>query len=281
MLDTVERDLNTGRAAIAQTKSGSMQWLARWGAGSGVAHTTVSVAGELSARLTRQRIKTLVQESNARRRTGEDTHSAIDALAAAIAEANAVGELAHCFLVHAWQGESAGAYRAYARDLRKPRPSSTYVVVGSESHLFLFETDKLGRTCSASTTLDELDQPRAPVLQSAARRAKEGDTDDDGGHLIPHQFGGPREEINIVPQDWFENRRGTWRTLEKQWRGLFEKGEEVWIDVEPVHIGSGARPVSLNVRWARRTDVETPWVEYLQKIDNAHRHGSRTHDSSA
>jgi hypothetical protein len=280
VLDVVERDLDTGRAAIARAESGSREWLSRWGAGSRDAHASTSVLSA-SPGPAPQQIRALVQGTNARRRAGESAQSAIDTLSAAIAEATAAGELARCFLVHAWHGKSDGAHNAYAAELRKPQPSSTYVVVGSDSHLFVFETDELGRTGSASTALRQLEQPRAPLLQGAARRAKGGDSDDDGGHLIPHQFGGPREEINIVPQDWFENRRGTWRALENQWRALADGGEEVWIDVEPIYIASSARPVSLNVRWAHRADVEASWVEYLQTINNAHLHGSKAHNSPA
>ena len=295
-LDVVERELSTGRTAIARVKVGSLEWLAQWGAsrrtnqspGSaengwpGARTGTDSRPGtvQTGAGTGRpERLRKLAQHADTHR-AGPGAQAALDRLEAAIDDANRTDENARHFLVHAWQGQRHGARNAYAPELRKPEPSSTYVVIGADSHVFLFETDRLGRTRKASSTLEFLEQPRARPLQATGRSAKEGDADDDGGHLIGHMFGGPGEEINIVPQDWFENRTGTWHRLEKQWQALLQSGQEVWVDVEPVYSDESGRPDALNVIWARRASPTTGWVKVRQTIPNDHRHGSKRHESS-
>lgn len=283
VLDVVERDLIASRQALALARDAASQWLMQWGAqangatagasagGSGVIGTT----GDHGGQQAKEQLRDAVQRANASLQAGGSAQSAIDALTAAVAVANASSESWRHVIVHAWRGEREGGHNAYASELRKPKANSTYVVVGAESHSFMFEADELGRTRRACTTLRLLDQPRAPQLQGSARAAKGGGPDDDGGHLIPHMFGGPSEEINIVPQDWFENQMGIWRGLEQQWKTLVQCGEEVWIDVRPVHVDDSARPVALEVHWAHRSGPEEVWARVRQKVDNSHLHGSR------
>jgi hypothetical protein len=288
-LDVVERDLEASRQALALAKDTASQWLASWGAqangataganadpsagGSGAGRSMDDSSGEQI----REQLRAAVQAANASLQAGS-AQSAIETLTAAVAEAQTSSQSGRLALVRAWSGEREGRRNAYASELRKPQPNSTYVVLGADSHAFMFETDELGRTRRACTTLRLLDQPRAPQLQGSAREAKGGDPDDDGGHLIPHVFGGPGEEINIVPQDWFENRMGVWRGLEQQWKMLVERGEEVWVDVRPIYTDDSARPVALQIHWAHRPGSNGLWRRLKQTVDNSHLHGSRSHD---
>jgi len=285
-LDVVERDLDMSRQALALARDTASQWLAIWGAqaasatpganadpstdGSGAASVSASNGVQV-----RERLRAAVQAANLSLQLGASADSALGTLTAAVNEAHSRGEVGHCAIVHAWGGQREGRRNAYASKLRNPQPNSTYVVLGADSHAFMFETDELGRTRRACTTLRLLDQPRAPELQSSARHSKGGGPDDDGGHLIPHIFGGPSEEINIVPQDWFENRAGVWRGLEQQWKMLATRGEEVWVDIRPVYATDSARPIALDVHWAHRTGPDHAWTRVKRKVDNSHLHGSR------
>jgi hypothetical protein len=278
-LDIVERDLDASRQALALARNAASQWLASWGAhangATAGANADPSASGS-GAEQVRKQLRAAVQAANTSLQVGGSAQNAIETLTVAVTEAQASGESDRCAIVHAWSGAREGRRNAYASELRKPQPDSTYVVLGADSHAFMFETDELGRTRRACTTLRLLDQPRAPQLQGSARDAKGGGPDDDGGHLIPHMFGGPGEEINIVPQDWFENRIGVWRGLERQWKMLVQRGEEVWVDVQPVYADDSTRPVALQVHWAHRSGPNAAWARLNRKIDNSHLHGSRS-----
>jgi hypothetical protein len=291
MLDVIERDVVEGRRAIAQVKACSQQWLAQWGAGGGSSATSRQPARrERSGRAgagagahapggapeeMRRRIELLVQEANGAGRSAAARQATIGVLRSAVAEASAAEDGGGYHLVHAWRGEKHGARNAYAAELRAPQPNSTYVVLGAASHVFLFRTDQHGRTIGASTTLTRLQQPRAPSLQEASRRRKGGDSGDDAGHLLGGLWGGPGEEINIVPQDWYENRAGQWRHFEAMLDELVGSGEEVRLTVEPRYGGDSQRPQAILATWARRAGPDAPWKSERRKFSNAHAHGPR------
>jgi DNA/RNA non-specific endonuclease len=220
-----------------------------------------------------------VHAVNERQLAGKSAEEARQQLAALLRQLDEEGgDGARYRMVRAWQGEQEGNRNAYNAELRDPAPDATYVVSGAEGQLFQYETDERGRTVRARTTLRLLDQPRSASLQRSAKSRKGGDADDDGGHLLANQFGGPSEEINVVPQDWHENQRGRWRALEREWRDLVKRGFEVAVDVQPIYDAASARPVMLVVRWsfrAREGPGPREWVKDTVTIPNDHAHGPR------
>ena len=87
-----------------------------------------------------------------------------------------------------------------------------------------YYTDMLGRVDIVKVNLYEcLNGPNALPKNSARGsqkhncEAKGGGKNDDGGHLIAHEYNGPDEAINIVPMPKSMNRNGgEWRLLETE-----------------------------------------------------------------
>lgn len=53
----------------------------------------------------------------------------------------------------------------------------------------------------------------------------------DAGHLIGNLFGGSGDAENLSPQNWVQNRYGTFRMQERRWQGQLLIGEQVWAKV--------------------------------------------------
>ena len=64
---------------------------------------------------------------------------------------------------------------------------------------------------------------------------------DDGGHLIGTRFAGSGKKENLVPEDKHIN-RGSYKSLENWWADNHEKGNDVYVEVEPVYHGASSRP---------------------------------------
>lgn len=77
--------------------------------------------------------------------------------------------------------------------------------------------------------VDKENRHRDQLAQSSA-----GDTrrreDDDGGHLIGARFGGSSTAENLFPQNMHLNRSG-YRSLETQWAGLLNSGNQVFVNI--------------------------------------------------
>ena len=53
----------------------------------------------------------------------------------------------------------------------------------------------------------------------------------DTGHLIGNLFGGSGGAENLSPQNWIQNRYGTFRVQERHWQGQILNGAQVWAKV--------------------------------------------------
>jgi hypothetical protein len=278
-----ERLLRESRAQLQLGAAHAQRWLSVNGAGG--AHGDAAggpiepppVTAGVHSGDPSDAIYALVHRANTDRLAGLSTDATMEQLTRLAGQLRQ-GGAARCELATAWQGGRQDGHNDHDARLRDPDGDTTYVVDGPDGHLFQFETDARGHTIRARTSLTALDQPRAERLQREAKRAKGGDVDDDGGHLIANSFGGPGEEINVIPQDWFQNQRGDWRRLEREWRRLLDAGCDVEVEIAPRHGGGHPRPTALVVRWAfRARDAPTPfeWVKDTVTIDNGHAAGPR------
>lgn len=73
---------------------------------------------------------------------------------------------------------------------------------------------------------------------------------DDGGHLLANQFGGPGEQINIVPMSSTLNRYpGDWWQMEQDWASKIQNGVNITnIKIDIIYSSNG-RPTNFNVSW--------------------------------
>jgi len=74
---------------------------------------------------------------------------------------------------------------------------------------------------------------------------------DDGGHLIGSQFGGPGEQINVIPMKSSVNRSGgKWYQMESQWANALAANKTVTdIKITIDYTGDSLRPSSFSVTW--------------------------------
>ncbi|WP_294669355.1 DNA/RNA non-specific endonuclease, partial [uncultured Fluviicola sp.] len=73
---------------------------------------------------------------------------------------------------------------------------------------------------------------------------------DQGGHLLGSQFGGPGEQINLVPMKQSLNQPpGEWWQMEQSWATQVSNGISITnIKIEVVY-GTNSRPTGFNVEW--------------------------------
>lgn len=70
---------------------------------------------------------------------------------------------------------------------------------------------------------------------------------DDGGHLIATRFGGSGNQDNLIAQDRYIN-RGAYKSLENEWAKSLEKGNDVFVEIEPIYHGDSLRPDSITAK---------------------------------
>jgi len=140
-------------------------------------------------------------------------------------------------------GAKAGAHgtedaaKAIGKSLTSLKPNSTITENGYE-----FTTDALGRVASAKGKL-RLELESVPRVNQHKQRAaaKMGHASDQGGHLIGHQFSGPTELLNLVPQNKALN-LGEWKKMEMAWKKALEAGKTVEVNIQPLYKETNLRP---------------------------------------
>jgi hypothetical protein len=113
-----------------------------------------------------------------------------------------------------------------------------------------YHTDDLGRvkevTCN---NLQRQARDRNQYQQSVkCKKVKNGQADDQGGHLIGSQFDGAGEQINLVPMKKSINQPpGTYAEMEQQWANAINNGGTVTnVKIEIIY-GAGNRPIGFDV----------------------------------
>jgi len=118
---------------------------------------------------------------------------------------------------------------------------------------FKFHTDIEGRVTKVEiATLQRSIPPRDrnKYQQSLkCNKAKDGVIgQDQGGHLLGAQFGGPGEQINLVPMRKTLNQSpGTWAQMEQEWTNILNNGGSVSNVQINISYGPNGRPTGFNV----------------------------------
>ncbi|MFZ4664788.1 MAG: DNA/RNA non-specific endonuclease, partial [Caldilineaceae bacterium] len=122
-----------------------------------------------------------------------------------------------------------GLYKIYKPILEALAKQSK--VVKESGYDFL--VDGLGRPLSVSGYLKLTPAERDRQAQLAAGGPDRLSTDE-GGHLIAARFGGPADSKNLFPQNQNFN-RSAYKALENIWAAALNRGESVWVKIEPIY----------------------------------------------
>ena len=124
------------------------------------------------------------------------------------------------------------------KTLNNPEPNTVYYVDGRHK----FTTDAQGRTVNVESTINENDLSTG--IRNCYQQRKAGSCglpEDDGGHMVATQLGGPGEIINLVPQH-FNLNRGAWKAMENDWAKAAAEGKTVEVEIDIIYDGNSQRP---------------------------------------
>lgn len=122
------------------------------------------------------------------------------------------------------------------------KPNARYVKNG-----FTYLTDKQGRVIKATGKLKNVPGVRSPANQRIA--AQLGRVGDEGGHLIPANYGGPGSLINHVPQTRTVN-RSVIKRIENEMGRALKAGKNVEYTVMPHYpTPTSLRPDKFTIRY--------------------------------
>ncbi|MCQ4317772.1 hemagglutinin repeat-containing protein [Stutzerimonas zhaodongensis] len=138
---------------------------------------------------------------------------------------------------------SSGAKGAWTKELNKPEPNTIYRVDGNKT----YQTDSVGRVEKVESNLSLAKNDRNTYQQCIAGKC--GVSGDEGGHLIASVFNGPGEKLNLLPMNGNLN-KGAWKKMENKWADALKQGQAVYVKIEPVYSGSGARPDRFSVQYS-------------------------------
>jgi hypothetical protein len=148
-------------------------------------------------------------------------------------------------MIETTAGKKGGWNKLLNKDLI---PSADYQVGKA-----LYKTDKKGRVNEVSANLDYNKADSNGHQQTAAGETngiKDGQSTDEGGHLIASILNGTGDQINYLPMTKNLN-RGQWRKMENKWaRALKETPpKNVDIKIKPVYTGNSKRPSEYRVEY--------------------------------
>lgn len=157
-------------------------------------------------------------------------------------------------------GQKAGA-KAVARTAGKIvpktglKPNASYIKNG-----FTYITDKQGRVIKATGKLKKVPGIRSSQNQRLA--AQMGKLGDEGGHLIPVNYGGPGSLINHVPQTRNVN-RSVIKRIENEMGRALKAGKKVEYTVMPHYPDASiSRPDKFTIRY------KIDGIQHIRRIKN-------------
>lgn len=103
----------------------------------------------------------------------------------------------------------------------------------------VFETNAEGHVSRAEAELRLDGWVRDPSSQAAYGNIGTPSQDFDGGHLFARMFGGSPDRINVVPQDSYLNRHGSWRQMEQDWERLLRSDHDVHVEIDVIYPPGG------------------------------------------
>ncbi|RNL55905.1 DNA/RNA non-specific endonuclease [Pedobacter jejuensis] len=128
--------------------------------------------------------------------------------------------------------------------VKRLKPNQDYEVNG-----YKYKTDKNGRINEVEGELKLEKGGRNPYAQRTVGKADGRLTEDQGGHLIGDQFGGPGGKENLVPMDGAVNNyhKGEWGQMEKNWAEQLKNGKSVKVKIEPIYSDNTIRPSAFKI----------------------------------
>lgn len=139
--------------------------------------------------------------------------------------------------------------------LNYPLPNKTYVI----DDYMTYKTDEFGRIAESISIFDgdkTIARKRITVNSEGSngvprRKISEiggKDGEDDFGHLVQMDEGGPNELINQVPMGSKTNRSGIWREIENYERKMTQQeGKKIVSIRKPLYKGNSRRPYAFKV----------------------------------
>lgn len=136
-------------------------------------------------------------------------------------------------------------------------PNATYHIDGH----FNYRTDDLGRVTQSNeliTDAGEIERHGERGNLKPIADAKDGRTDDVGGHIVANNICGPTEAINIFPQNGELNNSGEWKHMENDILNAALDGSSIVVSKEFTYTADSMRPDSISVT----TDIDGNVTHY-------------------
>lgn len=115
-----------------------------------------------------------------------------------------------------------------------------------------YKTDANGRVEETSYNVTNTTSDRNTYQQGKAGKTdgyKDGQANDQGGHLQATTHGGAGEQINLLPQDAKLN-NSEWKKMENTWTKAANEGKDVKVKIKPVYSGDSKRPSEFRVEYS-------------------------------
>lgn len=124
-------------------------------------------------------------------------------------------------------------------------------------------TDEFGRIEKmAIDKIECFDGARDLNQQRNCNDLKNGLTSDDAGHLLAREFGGPKEQFNLIPMDSYTNRHGEWRYMEQEWKKSINEGKSISdVSYQVYYEGDSKRPTGFDVSYKVDGEIETRYID--------------------
>lgn len=132
--------------------------------------------------------------------------------------------------------------------LNGPLQPNTDYVVGR----YTYATDEAGRVKEVTGRLELNTHDRNTYQQRQAGKEngiKDGQANDQGGHLIAAIFNGPGEQINYHAMQRTLNLSG-WKKMENDWAEALAAGKAVDVNIKAVFDGASKRPEAFRVEYS-------------------------------
>lgn len=111
--------------------------------------------------------------------------------------------------------------------------------------------------------------------QASQRLVSEG-LGEDAGHLIGNRFGAPGGVENLSPQNWMQNRYGTFKNLENSWAEKLQNGIGIEVNVKDVYKAGETRPWRRIVEW---TEIHPNGGRISDRLDFLNTHSQRSRNA--
>jgi hypothetical protein len=111
--------------------------------------------------------------------------------------------------------------------------------------------------------------------EAAQRLISEG-IGEDAGHLIGNRFGAPGGIENLSPQNWQQNRYGTFKKLENEWADKLNNGIGIEVTVKDVYKQGETRPWRRIVEW---TEIHPNGGTTRGSLDFLNTHSAKSRDA--